>query len=97
MPILGAPMASNPMPPMSSIVGSTDVDQGMRKEANIREEIRAVMRQAREITMQIDGIAQQFPIAAEHLDSAKKALMESMKAIIANQAGPEAMAPISVG
>lgn len=69
--------------------GGQAVAQGAQQQNNIAEEIKAVMRQVRELQGAIDGIAQQFPVASQSFDAAKTALIEGVKTIIANQAGPE--------
>lgn len=69
--------------------GGQAVAQGAVQQNNIADEVRNVMRQVRELTGQIDAIAQSFPVASQSFDSAKAALIEGVKAIIANSAGPE--------
>jgi len=65
------------------------VAQGAQQQTNIADEIRTVMRQVREIQGQLDAIAQTFPVASEPFDRSKAAMLEGIKAILANSAGPE--------
>lgn len=94
--VMSAPSPMTGSANMSGIIGQPP-DQGQQQQVNMAEEIRAVMRQIRELMSQIDGIATQFPVASEKFDAAKTGLIDGMKAIVANQTGPEPAASPSLG
>ena len=92
--VMSAPGPMNPSADINSVMGT---QAGPQQGTNLAEEIRATMRQIRELMMQVDGIAQQFPVASDKLDVVKTGLMEAMKTIVANQTGPEPAASPMVG
>lgn len=79
----------SPGSPMGGVMGMNSPESGMAQQANVTEEIKAVMGQIREMNGLIDGIASTFPVASGPFDEAKAKLMEALKSIIANSAGSE--------
>ena len=80
---------SSPYPSSPMGMGGGMVDQGAAQQVNIAEEIRAVMRQIRELGGQLDAIAGTFPVASEALEAAKVQMTAAVKAIIANSSTTE--------
>lgn len=84
--IPGSPQAAPPpqAPPGSSpLLGSTPIPQAGPSPA---QRLSAYMEQVRDVTIQIDALAQDHPEASEDLNNAKTALTNSLSKVSASAA-----------
>ena len=67
------------------MLGQTQPQQGPNPE----DQMRTVMMKIRDIQMDIEGVARQFPEFAPHARKVMAALMEGMREIVGKIRGPE--------
>lgn len=81
----GVPGGVNPQPSTSStLLGNTQIPSPTPDQR-----VTGYMDQIRNLHIQIDALANQFPAASEDLDTAKKALASSMAKVAAMISQPE--------
>lgn len=91
-PIPGTPGPENP----ASLLGSQPSPAGTG-QATGGEQIRGAINEVSDIVGRIEGLAGQFPEAAEPLRQAKMLIMQATQSIVSSQRGPEPAAPRVMG